>query len=128
ALVAHAHHVVDIPMAAVRFDGHSHALLKHSVTVAGHYRLLLVPPAADAVTDQHRLIVPALFVEFLDDELKHVSGADAGLTSFDGFIVDIPEDEIIALLFVARFAENDVAGLMAGITLGAVSDVIVANG
>src|SRR5215467_15590075 len=126
-LITHNDHVLDMPMAAVRLDGQHHALLEHNVAVAGHDRLLLVPPAADAVTDQHRLILPALFVEFLDDELKHVSGADAGLTSFDGFVVDIPEDEIIALLLVARFAEDDIAGLMAGITLGAISDVIVAN-
>ena len=90
-------------MPAVRLDGQHHPFLKHNVAVAGHDRLLLVPPAADAVPDQHRLIVPALLVEFLDDELKHICGADTGLTSFDGFIVDIPEDEIIALLLVARF-------------------------
>src|SRR6266436_5619920 len=127
ALGAHNDHVLDMPMAAVRLDCQHHALLKHDIAVARHDRLLLVPPAADTVTDQHRLIFPALFVEFLDDELKHISGADARLTSFDGFIVDVPEDEIIALLLVARFAENDVAGLMAGITLGTISDVIVAN-
>src|SRR6516164_1858437 len=126
-LIANDDHVLDMPMAAVRLDCQHHALLKHNVAVARHDRFLLVPPAANTVADQHRLVFPALFVEFLDDEFKHVSRADARLTSFDGFIVDVPEDEIIALLLVARFAENDVAGLMAGITLGTISDVIVAN-
>src|SRR5258707_6317894 len=89
ALGAHNDHVLDMPMAAVRLDCQYHALLKHDIAVTRHDRLLLVPPASDTVTDQHRLIFPALFVEFLDHELQHISGAAAPLPTVDSCIVDV---------------------------------------
>jgi len=94
----------------MRLDCQDHALFEHDVAVARHDRLLLVPPASDAVSDQHRFVFPSVLAEFLHHKLKHIRRSDARLASFDGFIVDVTKNLIFALYLRARLAENCVAG------------------
>src|SRR5262245_51743203 len=121
-IAVHDDHVLNVPMAAMRLDGEHHAFFKNYVAIARHDRLLLVPPAADAMPDQHWLVLPSSFVEFLNHEPEQSRPA-----SFNGSIVDVSDDLIFAPLLVAGLSQNRVARLMARIALRAIGDVIVAD-
>src|SRR5581483_6403817 len=127
SVLRHHDHILNVPMTAVRLDRQHHAFLEHDVTGAGHNRLLLVPPAAHAVTDQHRLVFPTLLLEFFHNVHEYVRRADTRLAALDGPIVDVADDLVLALLLSTRLAENRIARLMTGVTRGAIGDVIVTD-
>src|SRR6266478_4490524 len=127
SVLAHDDHVLNVPVAAMRLDRQDHAFFQHDTAFARHDGLLLMPPAADAVPDKHRLVIPPLLVEFLDHKPKNLAGANARLAAFDGLIVNIANNPIFALLFGAWLPQDGVPRLMAGIALSAISNVIVAD-
>src|SRR5205085_9407561 len=105
-------------MALMRLHGKHHPFFQHDIAGPRKYRLLLVPPAAHAVADEHRLVFPFVLLELVLDEIEDVAGARPGLATLKRLAIDIPNDRVFAAQRIARFAEHDVARLMAGIALG----------
>src|ERR1700738_4906297 len=76
-----------------------------------------MPPRADAVTGQHRLVGHAGRGEALDHELIDLAGRAAWYQLVIGCPVDVADQRVLTTLFRARGADHGTSRLMTGIAL-----------
>src|SRR4030081_1147052 len=72
--IADHEHTLDVPMIDVRLHCDHHSLSETPRVITRDHRLLLMPPGADAVTGQHRLVGHARRSEALHHELINLTG------------------------------------------------------
>src|SRR2546426_9862079 len=89
---AHHHHVLDVVVLLGRLERQHHSLLQRDLVAVRDHRLLLVPPAPDAVASELAGVAPALLGELLDDELVDLPRGDAGPAAVDRQAVDLARD------------------------------------
>src|SRR5580704_12024534 len=110
-------HVLDVVVVLGGLEREHHPLFQHELVAARDHRLLLVPPAADAVAGELAGVRPAVPGELLDDELIDLARGNAGPAVVDRHAVDLAGDPIVADLLRARLAEDRVARLVAGVAV-----------
>src|ERR1700716_215591 len=76
-----------------------------------------MPPGADAVTGQHRLVGHARRGEALHHELIDLAGRAAWCQLVIGSVVDVADQRVLTTLLRARRADHGTSRLMAGIAL-----------
>src|ERR1700736_2065798 len=86
-----------------------------------------MPPGADAVTGQHRLVGHARRGEALHHELIDLAGRAAWYQLVIGGVVDVADQRVLTTLLGARRADHGTSRLMTGITLH-IGHVIGADG
>src|ERR1700730_17213943 len=85
-----------------------------------------MPPGADAVTGQHRLVGHARRGEAFHHELINLAGRAAWYQLVIGCPVDVADQRVLTTLLRARSADHGASRLMTGIPLD-VSHVIGAD-
>src|SRR4030081_3409349 len=76
-----------------------------------------MPPRADAVTGQHRLVGHARGGEALHHELIDLAGGAAWYQLVISSVVDVANQRVLTTLLGGRRADHGTSRLMAGITL-----------
>src|SRR6266478_8210318 len=76
-----------------------------------------MPPGANAVTGQHRLVGHTRLSEAFHHELIDLAGRATWYQLVIGSIVDIADQRVLTTLLRARRPEHGTSRLMAGITL-----------